>query len=693
MNKLNNNIVIKKIVNNMDALTAFAVMGIIAMIILPVPPLLLDILLVFNITMGVIILLLTMFTKEILEFSVFPTLLLITTLYRLGLNVSSTKLILKDGEAGDVIAAFGSFVTGDNYIVGAIIFIIIVVIQFLVITNGAGRVAEVAARFTLDAMPGKQMSIDADLSAGVITDKEARELRKKNQNEADFYGAMDGASKFVKGDAIAGIIIVIINFIGGIAIFAGQKGYEIPEALGMFAKLTIGDGLVSQVPALLISVASGILVTRSTTEKNLGSDISSQLFSVPRVIGIAAIVLFLFGLVPGLPHLLFISLAIITGIIAYVLNEEEKGKQQSVLEEEIAATENITKEPEEFTNYITVEPFEIEIGYSLIPLVDESDGGDLVERITSVRRQAASEIGIVIQPIRIRDNLQLDPNEYVIKIKGNEVARGELMYNHLLTMNPDNDSIEIDGFDTTEPAFGLPAKWINESNKERAEMLGYTIVDTNTVLITHLKEVIKKHSHELLGRQEIKALLDKLKERYSAVVEELIPELLSIGELQKVLKNLLRENVAIKDLVTILETLADYSTTTKDTELLTEYVRHALGRTIVKDYVNHRNALEIITIHPDIEQLIADSIQKSFLGSFPAIDPNINTKILENIHQMLEAATLKQYNPVILASPRIRPAFKKMIEIAFPNLGVLSLNEIPNTIEIEAIGMVKVDGY
>lgn len=693
MDKLNNNIVIKKIVNNMDAITAFAVMGIIAMIILPVPPLLLDILLVFNITMGVIILLLTMFTKEILEFSVFPTLLLITTLYRLGLNVSSTKLILKDGEAGDVIAAFGSFVTGDNYIVGAIIFIIIVVIQFLVITNGAGRVAEVAARFTLDAMPGKQMSIDADLSAGVITDKEARVLRTKMQNEADFYGAMDGASKFVKGDAIAGIIIVIINFIGGIAIFAGQKGLGIPEALAIFAKLTIGDGLVSQVPALLISVASGILVTRSTTEKNLGSDISSQLFSVPRVIGIAAIVLFLFGLVPGLPHFLFISLAVITGIIAYVLNEEEKGKEKTILEEEIAATENISKEPEEFTNYITVEPFEIEIGYSLIPLVDESNGGDLVERITSVRRQAASEIGIVIQPIRIRDNLQLDPNEYVIKIKGNEVARGELMYNHLLTMNPDNDNIEIDGFDTIEPAFGLPAKWINESNKERAEMLGYTIVDTNTVLITHLKEVIKKHSHELLGRQEIKALLDKLKERYSAVVEELIPELLSIGELQKVLKNLLRENVAIKDLVTILETLADYSTTTKDTELLTEYVRHALGRTIVKDYVNHKNALEIITIHPDIEQLIADSIQKSFLGSFPAIDPNINTKILENIHQMLEAATLKQYNPVILASPRIRPAFKKMIEIAFPNLGVLSLNEIPNTIEIEAIGMVKVDGY
>ncbi|MTI65706.1 MAG: flagellar biosynthesis protein FlhA [Firmicutes bacterium] len=677
--------------NNMDAIAAFGVIGIVAMIVLPLPPFMLDLLLTFNLTFALVIILLTMFTTEILQFSIFPTLLLITTLFRLGLNISSTRLILSRGQAGQVIEAFGSFVTGNNYIVGAIIFIIIVVVQFVVITNGAGRVAEVAARFTLDGMPGKQMSIDADLNAGIITDEEARIKRQKLQNEADFYGAMDGASKFVKGDAIAGIVIVIINFIGGIAIFSWQEGLSLVEALQRFGILTIGDGLVSQIPALLISIASGILVTRSATNENFGTDLSQQLFSFPKVIFIASVVIFVMGLIPALPAPPFIGLSIVAGTIAYILNEYNKQEEIEKENQELEIEESATKEPEEVTNYIQVEPFEVEIAYGLIPLVDESSGGDLLERIAAVRRQAASDIGIIVQPIRIRDNLQLDTNEYVIKIKGNEVARGEILHDHLMVMDPGNGNIDIKGIDTKEPAFNLPAKWVEEDLKEKAEMKGYTIVDPTTVLITHLKEVINNHSHELLGRQEIKTLLDTLKERYNAVIEELIPDLLSIGELQKVLRNLLRENVAIKDLVTILETLADHAVNTKDTEILTEYVRHALSRTIVKDYVNEENVLQVLTIHPELEEMIHNNIQKSFQGSFPAIDPNVNTKILETIHELIEAASIKQMNPVILAAPRIRSPFKRMIEMAFPNLAVLSLNEIPNNVEIEAVGMVRLN--
>lgn len=682
----------KNITKNLDVITAFGVIGIVSMIILPIPTILLDIMLTFNITLAIVIILLTMFTIEVLDFSVFPTLLLITTLYRLGLNVSSTRLILSRGYAGEVISAFGGFVTGNNYIVGAVIFIIIVVIQFIVITNGAGRVAEVAARFTLDAMPGKQMSIDADLNAGVISDKQAGNRRENLQRESDFYGAMDGALKFVKGDAIAGIIIVIINFIGGIAIFMGQKGLPFGEAIQKFGILTIGDGLVSQVPALLISTASGILVTRSASKSNFGREIATQLFSIPKVIAMTAIILLILGIVPALPNIPFLLLAIISGGIAYFLFEEEKQtKEQNIIIRKKMETTEARNEPDDVMKYIKTETLEIEIGYGLISLVDKSSGGDLVDRISIIRRQCAIEMGIIVQPVRIRDNLQLKSDEYIIKIRGNEVARGELLCGHYLVMDPGSDKIDIHGKATIEPTFGLPAVWIEESKKEEAEMKGLTIVEPTTVLVTHLNETIKKFSKELMGRQEVKALLDMVKESSSAVVEELVPEYMSIGDIQKVLQNLLNEQISVRDFVTILETLADYAPNTKDIELLTEYVRYRLGRTIIKNYLHEDNILNVITIHPDIEQKIYNSIQKSFQGSFPIINPDINTKILENIDGLMTANISKSIQPIVLVSPRIRSPFRKLIEMTFPDLPVISLNEIPNSVEIEGIGMVKID--
>ncbi len=676
---------------NFDIVIAFGVIGIIGMIILPMPTMLLDILLTVNITLAMIIILMTLFTTEVLEFSIFPTLLLIATLFRLGLNVSSTRLILSQGNAGKMIESFGGFVAGDNYIVGAIIFIIIVVIQFIVITNGAGRVAEVAARFTLDAMPGKQMSIDADLNAGVITDIMAKTRRENLQREADFYGAMDGASKFVKGDAIAGIVIVLINFVGGIAIFMGQKGLSFTEAIQRFGMLTIGDGLVSQVPALLISVASGILVTRSASKLNFGDEMAKQLFSVPKVIAITSVILLLLGLVPSLPNIPFLMLAAVTGGIAFFLFEEKRQNVQEQVAKETLTPKEVEKKPEDMTHYIRTETLEIDIGYGLIALVDKSSGGDLMDRIATIRRQCAQEMGIVVQPIRIRDNLQLKSDEYVIKIRGNIVATGELHYGQLLVMDPGSEKIDIVGTPTIEPTFGLPAMWVEESRKEEAEMKGFTVVDPVTVLVTHLDEVIKRFSKELLGRQEVKMMLDIIKETNNAVVEELVPDYMSIGDIQKVLQNLLSENVSIRDFVTILETLADYAMNTKDIELLTEYVRYRLGRTITKRYINDSNTLDVITIHPDVEQTVFKSIQKSFQGSFPAVSPDYNTKILGSIDEVLMKNQLRQSFPVVLASPRIRSPFRKLVEMTFPDLPVLSLNEIPNSVDIEGLGMVRVN--
>lgn len=670
---------------------AVVVISVVLMIIIPLPPPVLDVLMAFNITISVVIILLTMFTTEVLQFSVFPTLLLITTLFRLALNISSSRLILRDAYAGEVINAFGSFVVGGNYVVGIIIFLIIVIIQFIVITNGAGRVSEVSARFTLDAMPGKQMSIDADLNAGLIDETGARDRRKKLQNEADFYGAMDGASKFVKGDAIAGLVITVINIIAGIIIGAVMLGMDISTAAQTYTRLTIGDGLVTQIPALLISTASGILVTRSGSDENFGTLAVKQLTGFPKVIAIAAAVLLFLGMIPGLPHFAFFVLALACGIAAYLLykDAEDQAIQQSEMEQqEITEIEN--KEPENVMALISVEPMEVEIGYGLIPMADESSGGDLLQRITSVRRQCAIEMGIVVQPIRIRDNLQLKTNEYVIKIRGTVIAKGELMPNMLLCMDPTNGETEIQGIRTMEPSFGLPAIWINKDQREEAEIKGLTVVDPTTVMVTHLTETIKNHSYELLGRQEVKLIVDSVKEKYNTVVEELIPDLLTIGELQKVLQNLLRERVSIKDMVTIMESLADNSRSSKDIELLTEYVRFALGRSICNPLVDENGAVTVVTLAPDLEDLIGSNIQKSMQGSFPAIDPDTTSKILNSLKNTLDSVYFYENQPIVLVSPKVRPAFRRLIEMVFPSVNVLSLNEIPNDVEIRTEGVVSI---
>ncbi|KZL94151.1 flagellar biosynthesis protein FlhA [Clostridium magnum] len=670
---------------------AFVVIAVVLMIIIPLPSILLDVLLAFNITVSVVIILLTLFTTEVLQFSVFPTLLLITTLFRLALNISSSRLILKDGYAGEVINAFGSFVVGGNYVVGIIIFLIIVIIQFIVITNGAGRVSEVSARFTLDAMPGKQMSIDADLNAGTIDESQARERRKKLQQEADFYGSMDGASKFIKGDAIAGLIITAINILAGIIIGVMMLNMDISTAAQTYTRLTIGDGLVTQVPALLISTASGILVTRSGSDENFGTLVVKQLTGFPKVIAIASVVLLFMAIIPGLPHMAFLILSVACGVAAYLLYKDAKEQiiQQAEIEQQ-EITETESKEPENVMSLISVEPMEVEIGYGLIPLADEGSGGDLLQRITSVRRQCAIEMGIVVQPIRIRDNLQLKTNEYVIKIRGTVLAKSELMPSMLLCMDPTNGESEIQGIRTMEPSFGLPAIWINKDQREEAEIRGLTVVDPTTVMVTHLTETIKNHSYELLGRQEVKLIVESVKEKYSAVVEELIPDLLTIGEIQKVLQNLLRERVSIKDMVTIMESLADNSRTTKDIEVLTEYVRFALGRGICNSLVDDNGAVTVVTLDPQIEDLIGNNIQKSMQGSFPAIDPDITGRILNSIKSVLDSVYFYENQPVILVSPKIRPAFRKLIEMVFPAVNVLSLNEIPNDIQIRTEGVISI---
>lgn len=677
--------------NNVDILMAFVVIAVVLMIIIPLPPMLLDVLLAFNITISVVIILLTLFTTEVLQFSVFPTLLLITTLFRLALNISSSRLILKDAYAGEVIEAFGGFVVGGNYVVGIIIFLIIVIIQFIVITNGAGRVSEVSARFTLDAMPGKQMSIDADLNAGTIDENGARERRKKLQQEADFYGSMDGASKFIKGDAIAGLIITAINILAGIIIGVVMLKMEIGTAASTYTRLTIGDGLVTQVPALLISTASGILVTRSGNDENFGTLVVKQLTGFPKVIAIASVVLLFMAIIPGLPHLAFLILSVACGVAAYLLYKDAKEQIEQQIEiEQQEITEIESKEPENVMSLISVEPMEVEIGYGLIPLADESTGGDLLQRITSVRRQCAIEMGIVVQPIRIRDNLQLKTNEYVIKIRGTVLAKSELMPSMLLCMDPTNGESEIQGIRTMEPSFGLPAIWINKDQREEAEIKGLTVVDPTTVMVTHLTETVKNHSYELLGRQEVKLIVDSVKEKYSAVVEELVPDLLTIGELQKVLQNLLRERVPIKDMVTIMESLADNARTTKDIEVLTEYVRFSLGRSICNPLVDENGAVTVVTLDPQIEDLVGNNIQKSMQGSFPAIDPDTTGRILNSIKNTLDSVYFYENQPVILVSPKVRPAFRKLIEMVFPGVNVLSLNEIPNDIEIRTEGVISI---
>ncbi len=675
-----------------DMIVAGLIIGIVLLIIIPLSPGVLDVFLTMSMTLGLVILLITMFTTEPLQFSVFPALLLVTTLFRLALNISSTRLILSNASAGNVIAAFGEFVVGGNFVVGLVVFVIITVIQFVVITNGAGRVAEVAARFTLDAMPGKQMSIDAEFNAGLINETEARDRRKRLQREADFFGAMDGASKFVRGDAIAGIIIIMINILGGFIIGVAQKNMQMMQAVQTYTILSIGDGLVAQIPALLISTATGILVTRSTSDTSFGKDISSQFSNFPKVLMLAAGILFILGLIPAMPNFLFLTLAGATGYISYAMVQEEKKKK--VMEQEKAVSKQAQeqkREPENVFAFFQVDTLEIEIGYNLIPLTDESQGGDLLQRLAAVRRQCAGEMGIYVRPIRIRDNLQLTPNAYSFKLRGAEIASGELAPGQYLAMDPLGQELEVKGIPTTEPTFGLPAWWVAAGDRDRVEFAGFTVVDSSTVLVTHLTEVIKRHAHELLGRQEVKELLDVVKEKTPVVVEELVPDLLSLGEVQKILQNLLRERVPIKDLATILEALADGARISKDADYLTEYTRQSLARVICRQYTGLTNKISVITMHPKLEQMITDSIGQTQLGTYPVLEPQAAKQILNKLKESVEKLTMQGLPPVVLCSSRNRLPFKRLTERFLPNLTVLSLNEIAPSIEIEAIGTVMLD--
>jgi len=659
------------------------------MLVIPVKPGILDILITFNISFALVILMVAMFNHDPLDFSVFPSLLLVMTLLRLSLNVSSTRLILLNAEAGQVIAAFGSFVVGGNTAVGIVMFMILVVIQFIVITKGAERVSEVGARFTLDAMPGKQMAIDADLNAGLIDEGMARKRRQKIQDEADFYGAMDGASKFVKGDAIAGIIIVIINIVGGFIIGMVQKGMTMSDAVQIYTILSVGDGLVTQIPALLISTATGIVVTRSASENSLGRDVGDQVFGNAKALGITALVLVVLGTI-GLPRIPMYSLAAFFGLLFFTFKttraevEEEKDMEHQQEAEDI-------KKPENVVELLQVEKMEMELGYGLIPLVDAEQGGDLLDRIIMIRRQCAMELGFIVPPIRIRDNMQLKPNAYSIKIKSMELAAGDLILDNYLAIGPDIDQdTTLPGVDTVEPAFNLPARWIDIAEKENAEMKGYTVVDPPSVIATHLTAVIKAHAYELLGRQEIQNVVDFVKQQNSAVVAELLPDLMSIGDLQKVLANLLKEQVSIRDIVTILETLADYSKITKDTDVLTEYVRQGLKRHISKQFAGDNNKISVLTLEPALEERLRDSVQQSEFGSFLALEPKIAQSMMDKLGAQHEALVRNGKVPIILCAPVLRIYFKRLVERFIPNLTVLSYNEIEPGIDIEVLGMVSI---
>lgn len=674
-----------------DATVGILIIGVVLMFIIPLPSAILDVLLAINITTSLIILLNTIYSKGPLEMSIFPSLLLIMTMFRVGLNLTSTKLILGDGsgtdKAGQVIESFGQFVAGGDMVVGFIIFIIITIVQFLVIVKGSERVAEVAARFTLDAMPGKQMAIDADLNSGLINEEEAKTRRKNIQREADFYGAMDGAGKFVKGDAIAGIMITAINLIGGI-ILGFMRGMDIMSALNEYALLTIGDGLVSQVPALLVSLATGIIVTRAGAETNLSRDFLGQLFTNPSVMTTAAIVCLILGFT-GLPTIPFAILAGASALIAYKLKAElkkEVKKEETLVQDE--EVEQIRK-PENVVTLLQVDPIELEFGYGIIPLADASQGGDLLDRVVMIRRQLAIELGMIVPVIRLRDNIQLSPYEYCVKIKGVEVARGELQNDCVMAMDPGTADGDLDGKKTVEPAFGLPAVWIPVRDKDRAEMKGYTIVDLPSIVATHLTQVIKKYANKLLGRQEVQSLIDNVKETNPVIVDELIPKLLSIGEVQKVLGNLLREEICIRDMVTILETLADYAGLTRDTDVLTEYVRQALSRSISQKYIDKDRTNGVITIDPTLEQELTNSVQKSDFGSYIAIDPNKMEMLIGNLTKQVKVAISNGEQPIILTAPGLRPYFKKMIEGVLPSVIVLSYNEIDSDANIKSIGMLS----
>ncbi|RLB66751.1 MAG: flagellar biosynthesis protein FlhA [Deltaproteobacteria bacterium] len=683
------------LLGNKDAFLAVGVIGILLIMIVPLPTLMLDAFISMNITIAIIILLISMYVLKTLDFSIFPSMLLVTTMFRLSLNVASTRLILLHGNegaaaAGQVIRAFGQFVVGGNYVVGTIIFLILVLINFIVITKGAERIAEVAARFTLDAMPGKQMSIDADLNAGLISDQDARRRREEIRREADFYGAMDGASKFVRGDAIAGIIITLINIIGGFVIGTFQQGMSMAEAAQNYTILTVGDGLVSQIPALIISTAAGIIITRTASDTNMGEDLGAQLAAYPRALMLAAVALFFFGIIPGLPKLSFFTLAAVSGGTSYLITRKKKKAEQLRVMEE-AKEEQVAEEPEQVETLLGVDPLELEVGYGMIPLVDASQGGDLLERIKMIRRQFVLDMGFILPSVHIRDNLQLKPNDYVLKVKGNEVARGEVMVGYCLAMNPDEDAPPLEGIPTTEPAFGLPALWIEERQRERAQLAGYTVVDASTVVATHLVEKIREFAHELMTRQDVQKLVNNLSREYPQVIEDLVPGVVPWGALQKVLQNLLREQVPIKDLMTIIETMSEYTMQIRDADVLTEYVRQDLGRTITRGYLVDDNLLYVMTLDPKLEELINNSIQRTDHGAFLSLDPHVVYAMVEKIKQLSEKFTIMNARPVLLAVPIVRFHLRRLLERFVPRLVLISHNEIPPSVKVQSLGRISAE--
>ncbi len=671
-----------------DVILAFLVIAILGVMIIPVPPPLIDILLSFNIVFSIIILLVTMYITRPLELSVFPGLLLITTVFRLALNVASTRLILGTGYAGEVINSFGTFVVQDNYVVGFIIFVIIVIIQFVVITKGASRIAEVAARFTLDAMPGKQMAIDADLNAGLIDENGARSRRVEISREADFYGAMDGASKFVRGDVIAGLIITIINIIGGFIIGVAMLGLPWMESIRVYTMLTVGDGLVTQIPALLMSTAAGMIVTRATSESNLGQDLREQISKKPIAIVIAAIMIAVFGLVPGLPTKPFFLLAAATGTYAAIILRQKSIIERKRLEEEAKPS---AAPAERIEDYLSVDILGIEIGYGLIPIVDEAQGGDFLDRVTTLRRQIAQDLGIIVPPVRIRDNIRLNANDYTIHIRGNIVERGQIEPDMFLAMNPGYIDEEVVGKETVEPAFGLNAKWISTQNREKAELSGYTVVEPSSVLATHLSETIKRFAYEIISRQDVQTLVDNVKRDYPVLVEELIPQPLSLGTLQKVLQHLLKERVSVRDLVTILEAIGEYTATTKDPFTLGEIARTALYRTITKMYIDDEGKLTVFTLSPHVERMIMENMKSTPHGVVVNISPDVSEKILNSIRKLVDQMVKNDQQPVVLISSSVRLAFRTMTEISFPRIGVVSYNEVAPEVEIFSVGMVNIE--
>ena len=660
----------------------------VAMLIITVPSVLLDVFLACNIAIAFTVLFTCMFTKEVLDMSFYPTILLFTTIFRIALNVSSTKLILGTGDPGNVVTTFGEFVGGGDLIIGSIVFIILIIIQFMVINKGSERVAEVTARFTLDAMPGKQMAIDADLNTGAITDAEAKIRREKIQQEATFFGSMDGAVKYVKGDATAGLVITVVNIVGGIAMGVLRQGMDIGGALEKYTILTIGDGLVSQIPSLLISLATGILVTKGSKEADFGTVLVKQLFGIPKVLYLVGLTLAVLGLVTPLNSIVFVGLGMVFVIVARIVESTiETAKIENDFDQDEVAAEEI-RQPENVNSLLQVDPIELEFGYGIIPLADVNQGGDLLDRVVMIRRQVALELGMVVPIIRLRDNIQLNPNQYIIKIKGIQVSEGEILFDHYMAMNPGFVEEEIAGIPTFEPSFHLPALWITEGQRERAESLGYTVVDPPSIIATHLTEIIRQHVAELLSRQDVQNLVNNLKDNHPALVDELIPKVLGIGEIQKVLQNLLREGISIRDLLTIFETLADYASTSRDTDILTEYVRQSLKRAISSKYFPAKETTSVVTLDPVVEQEIMKSVKQTEQGAYLSLDPEKSRAIMKSVETEIKKMENMGKNPIVITSPIVRIYFKRLTEEYYRDLIVVSYNEIGSDVELQSVGMI-----